>query len=116
MIEIIALKRRIMYRKKNVHAKISRTYVKCLEDELTFEGVTPEIARQLKGLIHYWSTQNMYRMGLLMTDEVRAKIKRYMKEYAGMYYLSSVHRLSWKLRAAIRHLACILHIHKYKTR
>lgn len=89
-------------------------FVACIEDELTFEGVTPEIARQLEGLIYYWSTQNMYRTGLLMSDEVRAKIKGYLRKYAMTYYFGSVQPFSWKLRALARHIACILHIHKYK--
>ena len=89
-------------------------YVAALEKELEFENLSPDTVLQIKALIYYWSTNNMYRMGRLMTEDVRKKIKSYLKDYAGTYYFRSVHPLSWKLRALVRHIAIFLHIFKYR--
>ena len=89
-------------------------FVTCLEEELKLENLSPQVAEQLKGLVYYWSTNNMYRMGRLMADDVRKKINSYLKDYAWTYYRKSVHPLSWKLRALVRHIAIFLHVFKYR--
>lgn len=89
-------------------------FVTCLEEELKFENLSQKAKEQLKGLVYYWSTQNMYRMGRLMSAEVRRKVKSYLRKYAFIYYFRSLQPLSWKLRALMRQIAIFLHLFKYK--
>lgn len=88
-------------------------HVICVEKELAIKNLPVRIKEHLNNMLYFWAVSNLYQMGRRITDDARLKLKEYIRKHAGTFYFASELPLSQKLKALIKRILSILHIHKY---
>ena len=90
--------------------------IEAYEKILRLENISPLIAEQIKGSIYASTVGAFYDNQVRPSNEVRRKMKSYLKQYAFRYYFGSKHVPIAKIKTLIKRILSLLHIYKHKRR
>ena len=85
--------------------------IRLSENILKIENLSEHSQKIIKGNIYDSALNTLFSVPVKMTDEARAKLRKYVKNYARDYFKQPL-PASKKIKMLIKHILVTLHIHK----
>ena len=79
---------------------------------LAMKNIPPSASNTVKGRIYALSLQNLFNLPETLTPAAYNTLRANMHKYARYYYLNLSYTMREKVRAFIKHILVLLHIHK----
>ena len=87
-------------------------YVSAREKILKFPNLSAKVRSLIKGGIYHHSVIQLWLMRVKMSSEAHNTFRMYMREYARLYYFGFPDPVFTKVKAFVKHVLVLLHIHK----